>query len=147
DLLGRQAKELADRIGDAESPADGLRWLEAGLVRLAPEIASPAPDMELVFGLLGTQASGPGLSTVRNRLGISERGLRRRCHDAFGYGPKTLDRILRFQRFLRLARHPGEARLSILAHEAGYADQAHLAREVRRLSGLSPSMVLRQYAA
>ena len=39
-------------------------------------------------------------------LGVSERQLRRRFADAVGYGPKTLARVLRFQRFLALAREP-----------------------------------------
>jgi AraC-like DNA-binding protein len=100
--------------------------------------------MALVFDSLGRTSAGSGIKALCARLDVSERSLRRQCHAAFGYGPKTLDRILRFQRFLRLARRPGEARLSLLAHEAGYADQAHLTREVQRLSGQSPSMILRQ---
>jgi len=87
------------------------------------------------------------MSISLDRLDISPRTLRRRCQDAFGYGPKTLDRILRFQRFLKLAREGREPRLAALAFEAGYADQAHLTREGRRLSGLSPTMVLTQLGA
>ena len=51
-----------------------------------------------------------------------------------------------FQRFLALlptARAP----LADLAAEAGYADQAHLAREVRRLSGQSPSGLMAELRA
>src|SRR3546814_8539109 len=102
--------------------------------------------MDLVFRLLGTRAEGSALMAIRDRLDMSERSLRRRCREAFGYGPKTLDRVLRFQRFLALARAPGERRLAGLAQDAGYADQAHITREGRRLSGLSPLTVLRQIA-
>ena len=38
---------------------------------------------------------------IAGRVGLSERQLRRRTHAAAGYGPKTLQRILRFQRFVR----------------------------------------------
>jgi AraC-like DNA-binding protein len=76
-----------------------------------------------------------------DEFGWSERTLRRRCLDAFGYGPKTLERILRFQYFLRLLARD-RTPLSVLAIEAGYADQAHLAREVRRLSGQSPGKLM-----
>jgi AraC-like DNA-binding protein len=69
-------------------------------------------------------------------LGVSERQLRRRFSDAVGYGPKTLARVLRFQRFLALARSGDD--LARLALSAGYADQAHLTRETRRLSGRTP---------
>ena len=39
-----------------------------------------------------------------HELGVSERQLRRRFAEAVGYGPKTLARVLRFQRFLDAAR-------------------------------------------
>ena len=47
-------------------------------------------------------------STRWHSSGVSERQLRRRFVDAVGYGPKTLARVLRFQRFLALARGRGE---------------------------------------
>ncbi|TGT34837.1 helix-turn-helix domain-containing protein, partial [Mesorhizobium sp. M8A.F.Ca.ET.165.01.1.1] len=68
-----------------------------------------------------------------------ERTLRRRFDDTFGYGPKTLDRILRFHRFRRLQRQQSDASTALLAIEAGYADQAHLIRESRRLTGVTPT--------
>ncbi|MGH2872178.1 MAG: helix-turn-helix transcriptional regulator [Solirubrobacteraceae bacterium] len=68
-------------------------------------------------------------------LGFSERQLRRRFLASVGYGPKILQRVLRLRRFLAAERH----HLARAALDAGYADQAHLARECVRLTGLSPS--------
>jgi len=75
-------------------------------------------------------------------LGLSERQLRRRFQAAVGYGPKTLQRILRLRRFRVRAgagADAGHAPLSLAeaAFDAGYADQAHLARECRALTELS----------
>jgi hypothetical protein len=58
------------------------------------------------------------------------------------YGPKKLDRIIRFRRFLHQAGSRREASLAETAFEVGYADQAHLTRECRRLSGLTPGDLL-----
>lgn len=91
---------------------------------------------------LAVQAAVARLADPRQRihelaadLGLSQRQLRRRFHDAVGYGPKTLQRILRLRRFLALA----DGDLARAATEAGYADQAHLAHETRQLTGLTPS--------
>jgi AraC-like DNA-binding protein len=73
---------------------------------------------------------------------LGARQLRRRFAEAVGYGPKTLQRILRFQRFLTLARRTASLDLARLALEAGYADQAHLTRECTRLAGLPPAALL-----
>ncbi|GIJ28456.1 hypothetical protein Vqi01_36180 [Micromonospora qiuiae] len=78
---------------------------------------------------------------VAVRCGLSSRQLQRRCNTAFGYGPKTLHRILRLQRALALARS-GQS-LATVAAEAGYADQAHLAREVRAMAAVPLSALLR----
>src|SRR5437870_408755 len=59
-------------------------------------------------------------------LFVSDRQLRRRCRTAFGYSAKTMQRVLRFQRFLALnASNPGETEDGVgrLAWAAGYADQ------------------------
>jgi AraC-like DNA-binding protein len=77
------------------------------------------------------------VQTVARELSISDRQLRRRFHTAVGYGPKTLERVLRFRRFID-AIDDGRADLAALAFDVGYADQAHLTREATRLAGLPP---------
>ena len=72
---------------------------------------------------------------------LSERALQRRFTEEVGYGPKMLQRVLRFQRFLR---HVPETELAGAAALAGYADQSHLTREATRLAGLTP-LQLRTY--
>jgi AraC-like DNA-binding protein len=85
---------------------------------------------------------------VADEVGLSLRQLRRRCHAVVGYGPKTLQRVLRFRGFVsRVDAHPEVLDLAAIAAEAGYADQAHLTRECGRLSGLTPAELARQRAA
>ena len=78
-------------------------------------------------------AAGTPVATVAAHVGLGTRQLHRLSLERFGYGPKTLASILRFQRALRLARTERSA--AALALRAGYADQAHLIRETRRLAG------------
>lgn len=73
-------------------------------------------------------------------MGLSERQLHRRSLAAFGYGPKTLARVLRLVRALRLVRE-GVPPASV-AVTTGYADQAHLSREVGALTGTQLSVLL-----
>ena len=81
---------------------------------------------------------------VAGEVGLSERQLRRRCHAAAGYGPKTLQRVLRFQRFVRVLDAVADPPdLASAAAYAGYADQAHLTRECAALSGLTPVALAR----
>ncbi|TDD31815.1 helix-turn-helix domain-containing protein [Actinomadura sp. KC06] len=123
DLWGGEADRLAEAVAAAPDP-------RAALVAAVRERLRPADPLvpAVVSGLVAGS-----VRDVADGLGISERQLRRRSLAAFGYGPKTLQRVLRFQRALRLAR-AGEP-LAGAAFAAGYADQAHFAHEVRDLAG------------
>ena len=72
-------------------------------------------------------------------LALSERQLRRRFDDAVGYGPKTMQRVLRFRKVLAHLAVTPNADLATLAVQFGYSDQAHLTRETSRLAGLPPA--------
>jgi AraC-like DNA-binding protein len=125
---GRRGEELAMEM-------EGLLLGRLAAIGLAdPRIAF----LRRAAGDDGTPA-GLRLDRLAAEVGWSERTLRRRCLDAFGYGWKTLDRVLRFQRFFRLAARPQKHGLADLAAYSGYADQAHLGREVQRLGGATPA--------
>jgi len=136
ELWGPRADEISRRIGDAPSTAERMRALEAALAQLAADREAPAPDMGFVFHALKTESAGPGLSVILDRLDVSPRTLRRRCVEAFGYGPRPSTASSASSAF--------SGWCAGLAFEVGYADQADLTREVRRLTSLSPSAILAQ---
>jgi AraC-like DNA-binding protein len=149
DLWGRQAAaELSDRLAHARTAAAAAVLLEQSLIARLHQVAPADPIADATVAAIGrsSRTTKGVVGELIVEFGWSERTLRRRCHEAFGYGPKTLERILRFQRFLHLLP-AGRAPLAALAIDAGYADQAHLAREVRRLSGQSPSKLMAELQA
>jgi AraC-like DNA-binding protein len=131
-------------LSEAAQPGAATRLLERELIERLPRAAPIDPLVEAVVAELRGGQPAPVVAKLAATLGTSERQLHRRCLGAFGYGPKTLDRVLRFQRFLSMARSvpQGGGGLARLAADAGYADQAHLARECRRLGGLPPRRLL-----
>lgn len=138
DLLRDERVDVAevDRSFDLDgelAPAEVVaRFLSAAEGRRADPLVAAAARM------VGVRAVGD----VARDLRVSERQLRRRFHAAAGYGPKTLARVLRFRRFVEQI-DGGRTDLAALAFEAGYADQAHLTREITRLAGLPPAKFLR----
>ncbi|MEV3993694.1 helix-turn-helix domain-containing protein [Streptomyces sp. NPDC049837] len=124
---GGRVRQLAERVGEAADPAAALEDLA---LRCAAD--APRPDPLLRAAVAGLNA---GLTVARaaEAVGLGARQLHRRSLDAFGYGPKTLARVLRLQRALALVR--AGVPYARAAAEAGCTDQAHLAREMRALGG------------
>ena len=139
----RAVRELTERAA-AEEAAVG-RSPERGRV-LEGAAAWRLRDAGEQDGALGAVVrrlrEGHGVAETAEAVGYSERQLHRRCLAAFGYGPKTLARVLRMRRALRLAEDGRP--LSGVAADAGYADQAHLAREIRALAGAPVSELVRR---
>jgi len=137
DLRPRAALGLPAALAPAEAAAV---LLDLTGVLVADSTRDPAID-EAASLLRDPSAR---TEDIAGRVGLSERQLRRRSHAAIGYGPKTLQRILRFQRVVsRLDAAAEPPDLSSLAALAGYADQPHLTRECTALSGLTPSALAR----
>jgi AraC-like DNA-binding protein len=151
-LLGISARELADQrvdLGDLVrvppeavdvagiDPAAGLELALLALWRQAP----PEPSVLRVAASLDSAArAGLSVPDIAHQHGMSERTLRRLSDKLFGYGPKMLTSIYRFQHALYLARSGtplGEA-----STMAGYADQSHLNRHARRLAGTTPGALI-----
>ncbi|KOX06324.1 AraC family transcriptional regulator [Streptomyces sp. NRRL B-1140] len=123
-----RVRRLAGGVNAAPDPASGLEDLA---LRQSADCGPPDPLLRQVVTALD---AGRPVAVTAERLGLGTRRLHRRSLSAFGYGPKTLARILRLRRALALAR--AGVPFAETAVRTGYADQAHLARDVRELSGL-----------
>ena len=142
DLRHRDARRLSGTL-DPDTAAAGVLELAAALV------ADGNPDPAAAWAAVLLADPRTRAEDVAAEVGLSMRQLRRRCHAVVGYGPKTLQRVLRFRRFVSqldhgLPRGQDTYDLAALAAQAGYADQAHLTRECRVLAGLTPAALARQ---
>ncbi|MGW1951209.1 helix-turn-helix domain-containing protein [Streptomyces sp. NPDC001920] len=146
-FLGVPAHELRDRRVDLAElwPASRVRRLRGRVAAAADPVtaledvaleraADAEPPDPLLRRVVAALDSGRAVAATADELGLGPRQLHRRCLGAFGYGPKTLARILRMQRALDLVRRG--VPYADAAARAGFADQAHLARDVKELAGV-----------
>jgi AraC-like DNA-binding protein len=152
--LGVPLSELLDQRVDADdlpgvprgrlpgslSPEEAMRRVAAIATQMVTE---RPPDRLVLEATRLLSRPGAGAEVAAAQLGISERQLRRRCQSAVGYGPRMLNRVLRFRRFVSRIDAGGALDLATIAAEAGYADQAHLTRESNELAGLTPAALAR----
>ena len=140
----------------ARQQDEALCVLEEWLLQRASQVdLSPTPAITVAEQLFESRGQG----TVRDlaeAAGLSVRQLERQFQAQVGMSPKLLGRLSRFeaaQRQLFESGPLGDARASLqgvgkwtvqpsltrIAHDLGYADQAHFSREFRAFAEQSPS--------
>lgn len=141
-----EMNQLLDKVTASRSTKDVAVALESFLLSELIRIGPADKKIAFLRRAAGDNCLPAGIRMDRlaAHVGTSERTLRRRCMDAFGYGFKTLDRVLRFQRFMSLAAQTPQGSLADLAVCSGYADQAHMTREVQRMSGATAGELVAQ---
>ncbi|WP_308195451.1 helix-turn-helix domain-containing protein [Dactylosporangium sp. AC04546] len=139
DFLGGREVELAERLGEAPDRPTWFAVLDEYLTaRLA---AAPQPDGLTMHAWWRLQRSADRLriSALADELDVGRRNLELRFQREVGLSPGAVARIARFQRAVHmLTRSAGLLRTAV---DCGYADQPHFNREIRAMSGLTPTQL------
>jgi len=140
DILGQQISELRDRLG--EETRDNARFdlLEAWL--RARQRTSPTRAVNYVLRAIQDSAGSARIGQMAKEIGISHKHLLREFDRCVGLTPKVFSRLCAFQRVIQSVGHRTDVEWADTATECGYYDQAHLIREFRALSGLTPATYL-----
>jgi AraC-like DNA-binding protein len=127
---------IADLAPHLANPLTDLFGLGGGARLVTPRVARGAGAGDVTFAARAlSRGARPGW--VADRLGMTGRHLRRRFNGTFGLSPEQFGQILRLRYAIRLVR-AGQS-LAMASALSGYADQPHLNRQCRSLTGLSPT--------
>ena len=130
------------RVSNPQALADLARTspAEAGHAALeeadchAP--AAPAPWLSSLVVLL-CEETDDDISALAHRCGVSPEHASRACRKWFGMGPSALRREGRLQHAMSLLQRGASP--SVAAMEAGFCDQPHLTRLLKRATGMTPA--------
>ena len=142
DLLDAGWADWPRALRACADEAAQLAWIEA---RLGARWQAVRARWDAGLGAsLRRMAAPDGAATVPAlgaELGIGARQAQRQYRSRVGLSPAQARRLQRMNAAVVALRDPdAPARtLADLAAELGYADQAHMARELRQLAGLPPS--------
>jgi AraC-like DNA-binding protein len=137
DVFGPEVQELQRTLEQTTDPDASARALDAFFVRRM-DCSGAYPLFERALAALGESHGCASVETIAEAAGTSSRQVDRLFARYLGIPPKTVGRVLRFQKALRrLMRDPGCALVHI-ATDAGYHDQAHFIKEFKKMSGGVP---------
>jgi AraC-like DNA-binding protein len=134
--------DFVSPVWEASGIANRLSALETALMSRLPRTGSPDPAVMAGIKWLADHPEAR-VEHLSGWIGICSRQLQRRFSIAVGFSPKMFQQVLRFQYLLNRAKYVADRPpLADLAAAAGYADQAHMSREVRRFSDVPPMELL-----
>jgi AraC-like DNA-binding protein len=144
DVMGAQGKRLVEELHDAPGWRERFRLLDGFIARRFDLARGANADVREVWRALCRHRGNVSIVELASKSGVSRRHLAKLFREEIGVTPKTMARILRFENARDLARNVPRVGWADLAYATGYADQAHLAREFKGLSGLTPEVLLRR---
>lgn len=143
DLLGRVAIGLDDAVRCADNFHDRVmaaqHWLQS-----RSEKSSKASRLDYAARLLVAARGRARVDAIADRSGLSLRQFQRRFTAEVGVAPKFYARTLRLEAALLARRRFPEHSWAAIAHDAGYADQAHFIRDCQLLAGSTPTTFVAQ---
>lgn len=143
DVFTSFGADLHDRIRKASDTAECVAAADAALcTALSADSTRDETIRKLHRLAAGGLLKGRDIAAA---LGVSERTFRRQWHDIVGLEQRKFVSLMRFHRALELL-DAGEE-LAVVASESGYADQPHLARDFKSISGLPASLLRKRLGA
>jgi AraC-like DNA-binding protein len=138
DALGFDGIALRERLGEAPDWDTRFDIVENYIAGRLAEAQALSPEITWAYRTVVASGGRTRVAALAGEIGWSRRHLAAKFTDAVGIGPKTLSRIVRFNRALSLSKRQGDDWAGIAA-DCGYADQAHLVRECCQLAGETPT--------
>lgn len=139
ELLTGAQRGICGRLG--ELPDWDARFDEVDRLLAARAASAGAGCPKIAWALARIADSGGGveIGTLARELGHSNKHLIDRFREQVGLPPKLVARLIRFERMVDHLRGGGREGFAELAATFGYYDQAHLVRDFRQFTGLTPS--------
>jgi AraC-like DNA-binding protein len=139
DIFGRQGRELTSALHDAPSWDDRFDLLDRALTQRLATARPLSPEMVWTWNQMLLTAGQIPIGSISAHLGWSRRRLVERFKEDVGLAPKVFARVLRFHRAVETLKARTARRLSDVAVDCGYYDQAHFDRDFRAFAGVTPT--------
>ena len=139
-------RELSERLLNCSTWQGRFELILDLLRQRLREVPARTQMLTWAFERIVNTGGALDVATLNRQLGYSHKHVLTLFQDQLGMSPKLLQRLVRFDGLVRQLKQERRSWVN-LAAEFGFADQAHLVREVRHFSGVTPSQLARILSA
>ncbi len=139
DLIGDEGRRLAERVEATPTPEARFDIIDEAIAARIAGAPPPSPAVVWAWRRLRETGGRVSIGLLGAEIGWSRKHFVGRFREFTGLSPKTLARILRFNRAVAMLNRMSAPRWAEIALTSGYYDQAHLIRDFVRFSGSTPT--------
>jgi AraC-like DNA-binding protein len=138
-LWGRSVNELREQLTAGRTPHAKIQVLETWLTQKFCDRRKPHRCVAEAVRRLEPGESPTNLAALAADLGLSSRRFIEVFRESVGLTPKVYARLRRFQSALQRIHGAKNLNWADIAFDGGWCDQAHLIRDFKQFSGLTPA--------
>lgn len=140
-VLRSQMDVLTEQINEADADAERINVVERFLIS---RLNNKVPDelVTLAVSLIKQAQGNVKITTLAERLNISQSQFEKRFRKVVGASPKKFASIVRLGAILTAA--PKSNQLTGLAIDSGYFDQAHFIKDFKSFTGQTPEQYFKK---
>lgn len=136
-VFSRDAEQVWDQLMEAETVKEKFRLTEKFLCRKFS--ADVIPNRKLISSLAHVCKGNVPIDVVCRHGNISRKHLNFLFQEYLGVSPKMFSSLSRFQNILQVIGRSKTDKLTSLAYELDFFDQAHFNNSFKRFTGISPN--------
>lgn len=143
-IMGLSVGTVHSKLLETPNMSKRIELIEDFLLKILSDSDKEVSKVDKVRHILsniGASATERNISSIAFEHGITSRYLHKLIHQYTGLSPKSIDKINRFQRSLKLMAK-NEQPLTSIAYDCGYFDQSHFIRDFRSFTNITPSAYL-----
>lgn len=140
DLFGDQvSKDIEQKIIHAQGSIERIKVIESFLLDKLKDEEVIHTIVQQTIDALFSSKGGASISEILKEDLSKRRQLERNFKKQIGISPKQLGKVIRLQSALKMILNKELAKLTDIAYESEYYDQAHFIKDFKEFTGVSPA--------
>ena len=138
ELFGENAQAFKERINKCTSPYE--MFIEVENIFSRTILAKDLSLIKDAVQIIENQKGNISISTLADKIGVSNRTLRNHFHKSIGCSPKEYINLVKLKQSVYQMKHSTDS-LTSVSYSQNYADQAHFTNTFKNITGVSPKKI------
>jgi AraC-like DNA-binding protein len=146
-VLGREVREVSERVATARGYAEMVATVEAYLRRMVGRAKQKILPVDRAAARLTADPLNASREYLARQACLSPRQFTRKFTERMGIAPKLYSRLVRFHRAHQFKVENPHVAWPTVAIRFGYADYQHMVRDFRQFTNAAPNVWLQEDSA